>query len=411
MARTLQFKRYGSATLANTIGANGELIINQTNKTLTVHDGITPGGFTLLNEAIEIDIDQYARNQANTASNNITIIQGVNTTQNTNITNATNLAQSAYNYANTIVSDTQIDPYARTTANSASNNITIIQGVNSTQNTNITTATNLAQSAFNTANNANTRTIISGLGVSKLDFATYGSNTAYLTTTNDDSTALFIGATSADLYANTNVTIRANTKGTSQNWTFGENGSLTFPDSTIQTTAWTGSAIDQTARNTANTATNNITIIQGVNTTQNTNITTANNHAWAAFTKANNALANTTGSWTVTTGASTYSFTVPSDGTYVMWVKGNIPNGIITWNATLSISNSNVPAIGTQYAWNYTGGGSPILLTTLPDQIRGTANTISTDNTYVGSTSNRFDFGISNSSGSSQTIYYGYTKI
>jgi hypothetical protein len=538
-----------------------------------------------------------------------------------------------------------------------------------------------------------------------------------------------MGSETAELYANTTVQIRTNTKGTSQNWTFGENGSLTFPDSTIQTTAWTGSAIDQTARNTANTATNNITIIQGVNTTQNTNITTANNAAWAAFTKANNALANTTGtfagnlnvdgfitlntaggiyqetaspsimtanttgifkivtnrtidpytwtfaqngnttfptgvrlsnargpntvnfttdvdksfqietqtsstsklwnfqtngnltlpqsgtltfsdntiqntaftgsaidqtardiantklslsggtiagnvtansviannsiyaptfystgatsklelsdiglvgitvagqtfqfggsgiessqgvfggtfggnrlslnsetnlisnrldtvkiqtgttgttvndftfanntfsvpglfttvsanitsttvstsnttgalkvaggvgvkgnvaadgiifpdntiqntayvpvtgSWTVTTGANTYSFTVPSDGTYTMWVKGNIANGIIIWNATLSISNSNVPAIGTQYAWNYTSGGSPILLTTLPDQIRGTANTISTDNTYVGSTSNRFDFGISNSSGSSQTIYYGYTKI
>ena len=74
---------------------------------------------------------------------------------------------------------------------------------------------------------------ISGLGNSKLDFTTYGSNTAYLTTTNDDSTALFIGATSADLYANTSVTIRANTKGTSQNWTFGEDGSLTLPASGI----------------------------------------------------------------------------------------------------------------------------------------------------------------------------------
>lgn len=38
-----------------------------------------------------------------------------------------------------------------------------------------------------------------------------------------------------------------------------------------------------------------ISIIEGVNLTQNTNITTANNHAWAAFTKANNALANTSG--------------------------------------------------------------------------------------------------------------------
>jgi hypothetical protein len=117
------------------------------------------------------------------------------------------------------------------------------------------------------------------------------------------------------------------------------------------------------------------------------------------------------GSWTVTAGTNTYSFTVPSDGTYIMWVKGNIPNGIITWNATLSVTNSNVPAIGTQYAWNYTGGGSPILLTSIPDQIKGVAGTISTDATYAGTTSNRFDFGISNTSGASQTVYYGYTKV
>jgi hypothetical protein len=117
------------------------------------------------------------------------------------------------------------------------------------------------------------------------------------------------------------------------------------------------------------------------------------------------------GSWTVATGTATYSFTVPSDGTYTMWVKGNIPNGIITWNATLSVSNTNVPAIGQQYAWNYTGGGSPISLTSIPNQIRGTAGTISTDATYVGATSNRFDFGISNTSGASVTVYYGYTKV
>jgi hypothetical protein len=117
------------------------------------------------------------------------------------------------------------------------------------------------------------------------------------------------------------------------------------------------------------------------------------------------------GTWTVTTGTNTYSFTVPADGTYIMWVKGNIPNGIITWNATASVSNTNVPAIGTQYAWNYTGGGSPISLTSIPDQIKGTAGTISTDATYAGTTSNRFDFGISNTSGASQTVYYGYTKI
>jgi hypothetical protein len=142
-------------------------------------------------------------------------------------------------------------------------------------------------------------------------------------------------------------------------WTFNGDGSIEFPDATIQTTAY----------------------------------------------------APVTGEWNVTTGTNTYSFTVPADGTYVMWVKCNIPNGIITWNATASVSNTNVPAIGSQYAWNYTGGGSPILLTAIPDQIKGTAGGISTDNTYVGTTSNRFDFEIANTSGETQTVYYGYSKV
>jgi hypothetical protein len=81
------------------------------------------------------------------------------------------------------------------------------------------------------------------------------------------------------------------------------------------------------------------------------------------------------------------------------------------WNATASVSNINVPAIGQQYAWNYTGGGTPISLTSIPDQIKGVAGTISTDATYAGTTSNRFDFGISNTSGALQTVFYGYTKI
>ena len=122
-------------------------------------------------------------------------------------------------------------------------------------------------------------------------------------------------------------------------------------------------------------------------------------------------VAKNSGSWTVTTGTNTYNFTLPSSGTYTMWVEGNIPNGIIVWNATVTVTNSNVPAIGSQYAWNYTTGGSPILITAIPNQIRGTAGTISTDSTYMGNTSNRFDFTIANTSGASRTVYYGYTKI
>lgn len=117
----------------------------------------------------------------------------------------------------------------------------------------------------------------------------------------------------------------------------------------------------------------------------------------------------TTGSWNVTTGNNNYSFTV-SAGSYVMWVYANIPNGIIAWNATVSVTNSNVPVVGSQYAWVYNGGGTPIDFTSIPNQITGTNNSI-IRSTISGSTSNTFTFGINNTSGSSQTVYYGYIRL
>jgi hypothetical protein len=122
-----------------------------------------------------------------------------------------------------------------------------------------------------------------------------------------------------------------------------------------------------------------------------------------------NAISPVTGSWTVTSGTSNYSFTVDINNTYNLWVLGNIPNGIIVYNATVSVSNTNVPVIGYQYAWNYTGGGS-LVLTSIPSQIVGTAGSISTS-TPAGSNTNTFTFGITNNSGSSQIVYYGYIKV
>jgi hypothetical protein len=112
----------------------------------------------------------------------------------------------------------------------------------------------------------------------------------------------------------------------------------------------------------------------------------------------------------VTPGTNNYSFTVDINNTYNLWALANIPNGIIVYNATVSVSNTNVPVIGVQYAWNYTGGGSPILFTSIPAQIIGTAGAISTDSTVVTST-NTFVFGIQNNTASGITVNYGYIKI
>jgi hypothetical protein len=116
------------------------------------------------------------------------------------------------------------------------------------------------------------------------------------------------------------------------------------------------------------------------------------------------------GTWTVPVGNSTQSFTV-SSGTYSMWVEGNIPNGIIVWNATGTVTNTNVPVAGVQYAWVYNGGGTPIDFTSIPNQFVGTANTIVRSNVAPSATTNRFDFGINNASGGNVTVRYGWIQI
>jgi hypothetical protein len=116
-----------------------------------------------------------------------------------------------------------------------------------------------------------------------------------------------------------------------------------------------------------------------------------------------------TGTWTLAAGVNTVSFTVTPGYSYTMWVNGNIPNGIITWNATVTTSNTNVPVTGVQYGWYYAAGNA-LVLTSMPDQIVGTAGGISTA-TVATTTSNVFTFGITNNSGNTQVVNWGYTRL
>jgi len=82
MAKVLQFRRFTTAGLGAVTGAAGELIVDTTLNQLTVHDGVTAGGWY--------------------AANNI-ILQnslGVNLSQNSNITLAYASSNSAASFAN-----------------------------------------------------------------------------------------------------------------------------------------------------------------------------------------------------------------------------------------------------------------------------------------------------------------------
>jgi hypothetical protein len=115
------------------------------------------------------------------------------------------------------------------------------------------------------------------------------------------------------------------------------------------------------------------------------------------------------GSWTLSSGANTVNITVPGPGTYSLWVNGNIPNGICTYTATVVVTNNNVPVLGSQYAWYYLAGNA-LVLTSIPDHIVGTAGNIITTAPST-TTANVFEFGITNNSGASCTVDYGYTKL
>lgn len=122
----------------------------------------------------------------------------------------------------------------------------------------------------------------------------------------------------------------------------------------------------------------------------------------------------TNGMWTVTPGTAEYSFTVEDNNIYYMWVRGNVPNGVISYIATVAVTNSNVALLGTQQACNYTGEGNPILFTSIPNQIMGlmaSEGKISTSNLLLDSPSNTFKFGIKNNTDENITIKWGYVKL
>jgi cytoskeletal protein CcmA (bactofilin family) len=193
--------------------------------------------------------------------------------------------------------------------------------------------------------------------------AAYGSNT--ISTSGNVTAGNIIG----------NISITGNVQGTtanvtlvagSYNWTFDNTGNLTLPGNTF-----------------------------AVNYANNTPV---------------DVVTRFESSWTVPTGNSTQSFTVTGNNSYQMWVEGNIPNGIIVWNATGTVTNTNVPVIGYQYAWNYEGGGNILMFTSIPDQIIGTAGVISNAQPAVANT-NVFSFGINNTSGNAVTVRYGWIQI
>jgi hypothetical protein len=210
-----------------------------------------------------------------------------------------------------------VDAFARSTANSASSNTVIIQGVDNTQNTNITIATNAATAAFAQANataggltSANTRlTIIEGVDTAQ--------NTRM---------SIIEGVDTAQ---NTRMSIIEG----------------------VDTAQNTRMSIIEGVNVTQNT---NITIIQGVDLTQNTNITNADTKAQAAFDKANDAytLANTANTVASSGGADSFARQTAN----AAFTQANTATTLA--QAAFNKANNTSDAVLTSTVDTFTGNGS-----------------------------------------------------
>ena len=155
MATQLQLRKGNTAQTAVFTGALAEVTVDTDQDTVVVHDGTTVGGNYIVSKT--------------QLQSNVSILQGINTTQNTNITAVNGFAQSAFNTAN---GANGLAAGAFAAANTNASNISIIQGVDLTQNTNITAVNNYAASAYNQANtNSSNITAVNGFAQSAFNTA------------------------------------------------------------------------------------------------------------------------------------------------------------------------------------------------------------------------------------------------
>lgn len=183
MATQLQLRKGSTAQTAIFTGAVAEVTVDTTQKTVVVHDGTTAGGNYIVTKG--------------QLESNVSILQGVNTTQNTNITAVNGYAAGAFTTANG-ANGLASGAYAAANTNAA--DIVIIQGVNTTQNTNITAVNGYAAAAYGQANtNATNITAVNGYATSAYATAN-GANGLAAGAYNHANTA-YSYATTIDSYA------------------------------------------------------------------------------------------------------------------------------------------------------------------------------------------------------------------
>jgi len=185
MAYTLKFKRYTSGAILATTGADGEIFVDTTNKTLVVQDGTTVGGsalatqsslsfyLTLVNFSNTLTSFTLNANLTSTLANYTTNVNLTSTllsyTLNDNLTSTLINYVARPEFSSTLVSYTLNSNLTSTLANYITNSNLTSTLASYTTNTNLTstlasytTNTNLTSTLTNYTQNASLTSTLSG---------------------------------------------------------------------------------------------------------------------------------------------------------------------------------------------------------------------------------------------------------
>lgn len=255
--------------------------------------------FTAANNATDTYVRNHANaafDQANTNAGDITVLQGVdatqntsisnlegvNTTQNTNITNAQNSADSAFVHANAAFDKANTGITTSGGSISGSLNVSsnvwiggnlIVQGTQTVVDSTIVQVADNIVTLNSAIDQASAPVLDAGIEIDRGSSANvsllWNESSDKWTATNDGTNYFNIGADSGETYAN-GAFLAANTAQGTADASF-HHANASFGAANTNATA--------------------ITALQGVNVTQNTNITNAQNSADASFHHANAAFA------------------------------------------------------------------------------------------------------------------------
>jgi hypothetical protein len=217
-----------TANAANYVGQEGRIWWNPDLNGLYYSDGNTPGGFLVGLGGNGVPGGPVNSIQVNDGNGNFS--GSANFFVNGNDVDIVGSLYTGNVYANYFIGDgSQLTGIKKIVNGTSYANI-------ETPNGNLEVNVNSYGWIFDSIGNLEVPGSITGNGNSLLDLGfVYGSNTVYLTTTGNDSTALYLDATIAQLYASSNVSISANVGGSANvEWIFDSTGNLTVPaNSTI----------------------------------------------------------------------------------------------------------------------------------------------------------------------------------